>query len=288
MTSTIQLGLLGNGIGRSRVKSLHEFLGDFYDLPVKYELIDLAEESQPVKIEEYLADCRSKGFRGVNVTHPYKREAFGHVETLEGFPQGLIAVNTVVFAEQGYNADNTDFSGMYHALKSNLGGESFKPGRVLMLGSGGVGLAIGFALLRLGAKELVIYDRNVATARILESQLADCDLPVRVIEGGVAEEMQRADGLINATPLGMYQYPGCAFPDEGFGQSSWAFDAVYTPQKTEFLQKCAAHNMQTVSGLELFLYQGFDAFERFTDVKVVPEDVLPELRLRYAEPDSSV
>ena len=280
MTEQIKLGLLGNGIGRSRVKSLHEYLGEQAGVPVHYELMDLAQAPEPVAIESELQRCMEAGFTGVNVTHPYKRDAFRQVHTVPGFPTGLTSVNTVMFRAGRMLADNTDYSGMYHALARNLAERPV--GKVLMAGSGGVGLAIAFALLRLDAKVLYLYDTNRAAAEALCAQLEGTGLQTEVVDS-LTETMQQADGLINATPLGMYQYPGTAFPEAGFGQANWAFDAVYTPQRTEFLQHCEHHDMLMVSGLQLFLYQGFDAFQRFTGIPVDVEAVVPELIRMYRE-----
>ncbi len=73
MGTQIKLGLLGNNIGRSRAKHLHELLGELNSLELTYLPIDLASRSGPVSIAEELELCRAQGFRGVNVTHPYKK-----------------------------------------------------------------------------------------------------------------------------------------------------------------------------------------------------------------------
>ena len=80
--------------------------------------------------------------------------------------------------------------------------------------------------------------------------------------------MLACDGLVNATPVGMHQYPGQPFPPGGFARQRWAFDAVYTPENTEFLAQCRQRGIETISGFKLFLYQGVDAFERFTGIEV--------------------
>lgn len=265
MSQPIKLGLLGNNLGRSRAKNLHELLGQMHGLDVTYEPMDLLHRKKPVSIARELDRCRNEGFRGVNVTHPYKRNAFDHVRTVPGFPKGLTSVNTVLFPEDGTVADNTDFTGCCRAFRCHFG-EAFKPGRVLMIGAGGVGVAIAYALKRMGVKELVIHDVKEDLARQLVTQMHICQRESRLAGPDLAAEMQQADGLINATPIGMFQYPGNAFPEEGFGNQRWAFDAVYTPQYTQFLKKCGQCGIETLTGFYLFLYQGLDAFERFTSL----------------------
>lgn len=266
MKEAIQLGLLGNGIGRSRVKDLHEMLGQLYNLDVRYNLMDLALKAGPVSIRGELERCMKEGYRGVNVTHPYKRDAYNAVNVVESFPEGLTSVNTVMFKDKGMIADNTDYSGFMAAFLNHFG-SGFKPGKVLMLGAGGVGLAMAFGLERLGVSEMVIGDLELPLAQNLVTLLKKKDISARVAGDSLVEEMKQADGLINGTPIGMFQYPGNPFPFEGFGGQKWAFDAVYTPVDTVFLQKCRETEIQVLSGFRLFLYQGLNAFAHFTGVE---------------------
>jgi len=265
MSQHIQLGLLGNGLSKSRARFLHELLGKEHGLDLSYTNMDLAASPQPVSIAMELKRCQQEGFRGVNVTHPYKIDAFNCVERVATFPKGLTSVNTVVFEADRMIADNTDYSGFCAAFRACFGNSS-EPGRVLMFGAGGVGLAIAYGLKAMGVHELVVYDTNLQTAEKLVNQLNDHTVIARLANQDLVVEMQQADGLINATPVGMFQYPGNPFPIAGFASQSWAFDAVYTPENTEFLQNCRQREIATLSGFQLFLYQGLHAFERFTGI----------------------
>lgn len=280
MSQLIKLGLLGNNLGRSRAKNLHELLGRIHGLDISYYPMDLLDRPRPVSIARELERCRAEGFRGVNVTHPYKKEAFGCVVTLPGFPQGLTSVNTVLFAPEGMEADNTDYSGCCRAFRSQFGA-GFKPGRTLMLGAGGVGVAIAYALHELGAEELVVYDTNSELAEGLVRQMSVAGLRIRPAGPDLVTEMGLAQGLVNATPVGMFQYPGNPFPPAGFGNQKWAFDAVYTPENTEFLGECRMRKIDTLSGFYLFLYQGLDAFARFTGIVAEAEITEREFLERF-------
>jgi shikimate dehydrogenase len=278
MKRKLKLGLLGNGIGKTQSKKLHELIGELYNLDASYELMDLSEKKD-VKIEEELARCQKEGFHGVNVTHPYKRDAFLHVNLMEGFPKGLTSVNTVVFQEDGLLADNTDYLGFCEAYSQKFG--EAKAPKTLLLGAGGVGLAIAFGLYKLKAQELVIYDMNKELATSLVQTLQKNNFPARLLEGDVNEAMKQADFLINATPVGMFQYPGNPFPKEGFGGQKWAFDAVYTPVNTEFLIECEKHDITTLSGFQLFLHQGIEAFKRFSGLDIDAKKVEDAFLKKY-------
>ncbi len=68
--------------------------------------------------------------------------------------------------------------------------------------------------------------------------------------------------------MGIHFNPGNPFPKEGFANQQWAFDAIYTPENTEFMQCCRANKMDTLSGFKLFMYQGVDAFKLFTGIQL--------------------
>lgn len=280
MSQKIRLGLLGNNLGRSRAKNLHELLGEIHGLDISYHPMDLLTRPAPVSIEDELVRCRDEGFRGVNVTHPYKKAAFDSVTPLPGFPPGLTSVNTVLFTPKGMLADNTDYSGCCRAFRSQFG-DGFAPGRVLMLGAGGVGVAIAYALRNLAAEELVVFDTSGELAEGLVGQLSGGSMKVRSAGPDLVAEMRMANGLINATPVGMFQYPGNPFPLAGFDSQQWAFDAVYTPENTEFLDTCRKRGMRTLSGFYLFLYQGLDAFARFTGIVAEADTIEPQFLARF-------
>lgn len=272
MSEKKKLGLLGDNLGRSRAKNLHELLGELYGINVSYEPKDLKDSPHRVSIKEELERYRDQGYHGTNVTHPYKRDAFTVVKTVPSFPSGLTSINTVLFQQETMLADNTDYSGFCRAFRDTFGQDSC-PGRVLMLGTGGVGVAISYAMQTLGAEELVVSDTNTPLAEELVRQMEKDQMPVRLAGSDLKLEMEQADGLINATPLGMFQYPGCAFPKEGIKSQKWAFDAVYTPENTEFLDNCRKHNIETLSGFKLFLFQGLDAFTHFFGIVPDAEEV---------------
>jgi shikimate dehydrogenase len=273
----IKLGLLGNGISKTQSKKLHELIGELYNLNVSYKIMDL-ENQDNVDIKEELLRCQREGFTGVNVTHPYKMKAFECINEMDGFPSGLTSVNTVLLKNQ-LIADNTDYIGFKDAFKDKFPGET--PGKVLMLGAGGVGLAIAFGLKTLKVDELIIHDMSNELVTSLVNTLQKVGVNAKALDTSVEVAMKNVDGIINATPIGMYQYPGCAFPKEHIKNQKWSFDAVYTPSKTEFLKTCETNGIETISGFKLFMYQGIEAFQRFCDIKIDEHLVEKEFLKRY-------
>jgi shikimate dehydrogenase len=270
----MQLGLIGRGISRTQAGRLHTALGRLCGLEVTYDLFD-AHGDRNFDFQDRLRRCAQDGYRGVNVTHPFKLDVLQHCTPMASLPASLRAANTVLFDPGGPRAANTDYTGFLRAWRHRFG--RTPPGRVLMMGAGGVGVALGHALARLGADEIVIHDKAVPVAE---------DLAAAIVQGGASArlavdletEMGAADGLVNATPVGMAQYPGNPFAESKIGGQSWAFDAIYTPLETDFLRHCKANGVARLSGFELFLYQGLDAFRIFTGFSVDREPGLAALR----------
>jgi len=258
---TIRLGLIGDNIGRSQSPLLHRLAGRLAGLDVSYERLIPAD--MVLDFDAVFDQCRDGGFRGINITYPYKERVIGRLEIGEAGVRALGACNTVVFGTGKPAGHNTDYSGFRSAYLETFGDGS--PGVVAMAGAGGVGKAIGFALAELKATELRLFDRDLARAEALRSSLLDAGLDINVrIAGSIGEAAEGADGLVNCTPLGMAGHPGTAIPRGAMGRQGWAFDSVYTPVDTEFLRDASRAGLKTMSGYELFFHQGVDAFRIFT------------------------
>lgn len=259
----IRLALIGDNIRQSRSPALHRLAGAICGLDVSYELLVPAERG--ASFDDLFERCRDTGHRGLNVTYPYKERAYERVAVEDPAVRRLGACNTVLFAEPAVG-QNTDYSGFQSAFVAAFGQR--RPGRVAMAGAGGVGKAIAFALAELGATSIAVFDRDRAKAERLVS-LFSAAAPGTSIQavGAIEEAMDGADGLVNCTPLGMTGHPGSAMPAALMRAKGWAFDAVYTPLDTEFLQAAKGAGLAILSGYELFFHQGIDAFRLFTGVE---------------------
>lgn len=268
------LGLIGAGIGRSSSPRLHIFLGKLYGTEVDYRSIDSSMIAD-FDFDATLAACAEEGFRGTNVTHPFKAVVRSRVQVADPHVARIGAINTVTFDADGWRGANTDFTGFVNAFRHRFG--SAEPGTVLIIGAGGVGKAMSYSLARLGATEIWLYDIDTASADDLVATLKQAGINATAIAAAdLHSAIRKADGLINGTPVGMWTNPGNPFPEEAIGGQRWAFDAVYTPVETEFLTVARARSLDIMSGYELFLFQGFDAFEIFSGISVDPALAIAE------------
>ncbi len=282
----LHLGLIGDNIARSSAPSLHRMAGQQNGLDVQYDRLVPADLGQP--FEQVFENCRNGPYAGLNITYPYKEIAARGVLIDNEQVRRIGAVNTVVFTDQGPRGYNTDYTGFLAAYHKERGHKP--PGTVLLVGAGGVGRAVAFALVTLGAREIRLFDCSQERAHSLAVELraaAPADTIVSVAR--TVEELAPAvDGLINCTPVGMVGRPGTAIPAEIIPGAEWAFDAVYTPVETQFILDADAAGLQIISGYELFFFQGVNAWEFFCGLPIDQDRLRMDLlQDAHRAPDAS-
>lgn len=265
--AVIRLGLIGDNIARSHSPRLHVEAGRLCGLEVTYER--LIPRDMGLSFDEVFRRCAQDGYRGINITYPYKEQVVTQLDVPDALTRAIGACNTALFGPGRPEGHNTDHSGFISAFRADFGTAS--PGRVAMIGAGGVGKAIAFALSTLGARDLRIFDRDSARAAALARTLQDGGILPGARHVETAEEAaDGADGFLNCTPVGMTGNPGSPIDTGLMRGASWAFDAVYTPIDTAFLAGAQAAGATIISGYELFFHQGIDAFRHFTGAEVDP------------------
>ncbi|MEZ5668964.1 MAG: shikimate dehydrogenase [Alphaproteobacteria bacterium] len=254
--AALKLGLIGGNIALSNAPRLHRLAGALSGLSVSYDL--LVPSALGLDLDAMLDRCRAERYRGVNVTYPYKEAAAARVAIPDPLVAAIGAVNTVLFEPDGPVGHNTDHSGFVGVLRDAFG--PAVPGPVCMVGCGGVGRAIAFALVRCGVADVRLVDSDPARAGGLADALGRAGFggSVRVC-AAVGEAARGAAGLVNCTPVGMDGHPGTPVPPAAMAGAAWAFDAVYTPRDTLFLQDAAAAGLRVIEGYALFFRQGVDA-----------------------------
>ena len=247
-------------------------------LDVTYELLprDTAFSAQ---LEQLLEELGDAGYRGVNITVPFKGSAWQTASDASEEVVSTGVANTLLLGPVGpTHAFNTDFSGFKRAYRRRFANAS--PGTVALLGAGGVGTATAAALVDLGASAIRIYDLLPERSHELADMLRHRNdaIPVDVAVSAEAA-VDGADGIVNGTPVGMYLQPGTPVDLAAIGDQHWVFDAIYSPVETELMARAADAKMARISGFDLFIGQGVDAFEIFTG-HVLATSVVEELETR--------
>ncbi|MBO3735913.1 shikimate dehydrogenase [Actinoplanes sp. NEAU-H7] len=247
-------GLIGAGIGTSLSPALHEAEGRHHHLGLTYTLFDTGD---PADLERLLDEADRAGFAGLNITHPFKQQVIKHLDDLSPQARDIGAVNTVVFRDGRRQGHNTDAYGFAESFRTGLPGAA--TGHVVQLGAGGAGAACGHALRDLGVERLTIVDPDAERG----GELADRLGAAHVTTAG-PELLAGADGLVNASPVGMHHHPGTPLPAESLHRGLWVADIVYMPVETELLRAARARGLRTIGGTAMCAYQAAAAFELFT------------------------
>jgi len=126
-------------------------------------------------------------------------------------------------------------------------------------------VAVADAILRLGARSLTVFDQAGERAEALARTLQGRHPQAEVRAGGdLAGAMRAADGLINATPVGMRKHPGTPLPPELLEPRHWFSEIIYFPLETELLRAARAKGCHTIDGLGMVVHQAARAFELYT------------------------
>ncbi|CCE10640.1 Shikimate dehydrogenase [Bradyrhizobium sp. STM 3843] len=265
------VGLIGSGIAASRTPPMHQAAADAAGIRYLYKKIDLAELNLDAEaLPELLTAAKWMGFDGLNVTHPCKQAILPLLDELSPDAEALGAVNTVVIRNGRMTGHNTDWFGFAENFRRNMQGAPL--GRVVQFGAGGAGAAVAFALMKLGVQDLTVIDVDLPKARSVVDGLSSRFENGRLKVGqDVAAAVAAADGIVNATPIGMEKYPGTPLPTALLRPSLWVAEIVYFPLETALLRAARALGCRTVDGGGMAIFQGTEAFRLFTGISPDPD-----------------
>jgi shikimate dehydrogenase len=193
------------------------------------------------------------GVHGLSVTIPHKEKVLAHIDSIDPVAEKIGAVNTLVFKEDNkIHGLNTDWIGANRALSEKL---DLQGKKILLLGAGGSAKAIGFGLLEAGAR-VILASRTESKVKGL-AEILKCDwLHLSEIETA------QADGLVNATSVGMRPVENASLVPE-----------------TRLLREARNAGCETINGISMLLYQGVAQFEAWTDMEA-PVEVMREALLK--------
>ena len=264
--SEILVGLIGSGIGGSGSPALHMEEAAALGLKLRYTLFDLDHyPGGPASLNRALTEARDAGYAGVNITHPCKQQVIPLLQELSDDARALGAVNTVVFAAGRCIGHNTDWWGFAEGFRRGLSGAALS--QVTQLGAGGAGSAVAYAMLKMGASSLTVFDIDRAKAERLVQTLSHRFGAHRIQLGSSLEQsLAHCDGLINTTPVGMDRYPGVPVPVGLLRPELWVAEIIYFPLETALLNAARARGCRTVDGGGMVVFQAAEAFRLFTGI----------------------
>jgi shikimate dehydrogenase len=258
----MRLAVLGHPVSHSRSPAMQNAalaaagLDDW-----KYEAIDIAPEG----FEELVREMPGRGFAGVNVTVPHKEAALALADQASEAARAIGAANTLSFSEGRIKAENTDAPGLIDALTDAPGkaaGE-LTGARALVLGAGGAGRAVVWALAGAGM-EVMLWNRTRSKAEGLAVELGVEVIPSeqhRVIDPGPFAV------IVNASAAGLGGEDALEhlpLDQGGFRPGQTVVDMVYGESEGALLRAARQDGAGTIDGLEILVRQGARSFEIWT------------------------
>jgi shikimate dehydrogenase len=267
-------GLIGAGIQQSLTPAMHEQEGAELGLRYVYRRIDLDSLGLNADaLPELLTAAERMGFAGLNITYPCKQLLIPLLDELSDDARALRAVNTVVLRDGRRIGHNPDWSGFANGFRRGL--PDAKLDRVVQIGAGGAGSAVAHAALTMGTKNLTIIDTDHSRAARLAEDLSSRFGTGRALAASdMAAAVDNADGLIQATPVGMAKLPGMPVPANLLTPRLWVAEIIYFPLETELLRAARALGCRTLDGGGMAVFQAVDAFRLFTGLEPDPERML--------------
>lgn len=266
-SKSVLVGLIGRGIALSQSPLMHEREGLRLGLNYVYKRLDFDVLGlSNAALGDILTTCEQIGFSGVNVTHPFKQATIAYLDDLSPEARSIGAVNTVVFENGKRIGHNTDCWGFVESVARGLPGASLDT--VVLVGAGGAGRAVLQALIQLGAKSIRVFDESTDVAAGVVGALTalpastEC-VAITDLTGAIAS----ADGVVNATPIGMEKYPGIAIPVDSLMPHHWVADIVYFPEQTQLITTARAKGCRVLTGGGMAVYQAVRAFELFSGTR---------------------
>ena len=254
------LGLIGQFISKSQMPDLISKLGSEFDVQIKYQLFDLAYKKN-IDLRRFIENLK-KNFIGLGVTYPYKEKVLDCAEQFGEEVKLTRASNALLFKNE-ITARNTDFLGF---LKSYNFHFNTAPKKILVIGGGGIGRAVCFGLGKLYVEKIYLIEKDKKKLKELINQLKKQEINCISLEVKDLMKIQfNLQGIINCTPIGHESSLGNPLPKLVTTKDQWVYDAVYTPAKTDFLKRAELNKSKIIYGIDLFVFQGIEAFILFTE-----------------------
>lgn len=262
--------VIGNPIAHSKSPQIHAAYALQTGQDLTYERCLAPADGLKATVQRLVAE----GYRGANVTLPFKLEAARLATRLAPRARAAGAVNTLIFADGEIVGDNTDGPGLVADIVRNAG-VPLAGKRILLLGAGGAARGALLPLLMENPQQIVIANRTVATAQQLVTDFAaHAD---RLAATGFADVEGSFDVVINATSASLAADVPPVAPSV-FGPGVLALDMMYGTKPTVFMDFAASHGAGVRDGLGMLVEQAAEAFLLWRGVRPDTGAVLATMR----------
>jgi shikimate dehydrogenase len=272
---TDQYAVIGNPIAHSKSPLIHAA----FALQTN-QLIDYVRILAPLDgFEATVRDLIAQGYKGANVTVPFKFEAFALCDSLTERAFAAGAVNTLTFSDGKINGDNTDGIGLVNDITLNLG-QHLQGMQILLLGAGGAAQGVLLSLLNTHPDCITIANRSLEKAHFMVQKFAAEHGVCNMVVCGFADLKppliaQPFDVIINATSTGLTQ-TALNLSDDIFSAKTLAYDMMYG-QETPFMQQAKINGARVADGLGMLVEQAAEAFYMWRNVRPNTQVLIQQL-----------
>lgn len=268
---TDHYAVIGNPISHSKSPLIHTAFAQQTQQNLDY----IAKEIPLDNLAVGLQKLQQQGFKGINITVPFKEQAWQMVSDKSEHAQRAGAINTILFNEDGsLTGDNTDGIGLCRDLVNNHHIE-LKDKRVLLLGAGGAARGVIEPLLHYQPSELFIANRTANKARDLCGLFADFG---HINGGGYDALFGSFDVIINATAASLNgEVP--PLPDSILNKNGVCYDMMYSDTDTAFISWAKQHGAaKAIDGLGMLVEQAAEAFRLWRGIQPETKTVIMQIR----------
>ena len=256
----LNLGLVGKYIQKSQAPNLLTKLSKEFNFPISYELFDL-QNIEEVNFELFINELKEKKIKGINVTFPFK-EIAAKISHKKAEEVEITKSSNLLLLGEKIISRNTDYLGFEKLLNYHFK-EKFE--KVLVLGGGGIGRSVCFALAKFGLNKLFLLEKDIKKSTQLIDELKKIGVDAVAISLEELDKELIFDGVLNCTEVGHEHSPGNILKNKDLKKIKWIFDAVYIPSETELIKQAKQAGLKIISGIDLFIFQGMEGFIIFSD-----------------------
>ncbi len=272
--------VIGNPIAHSRSPAIHAMFAAQTGQDMQYDRLLAAPDGFAAAVDAF----RAEGGRGLNVTVPFKSQAFGYARSHSARAAVAGAVNTLAFDGDAVLGDNTDGAGLVEDIEGRIG-MRLEGARLLLLGAGGAARGVLQPLLAAGVARLAVANRTAARAHALRDDVAprlDPRHAARLSAGGLDEAGAGFDLIVNATAAGLSD-AAPVLPAQVWRGVRLALDMVYGARPTPFMQAALeAGCARAEDGLGMLVGQAAESFALWRGLRPATAPVYAALRTQLA------
>ena len=253
--------VIGNPIEHSLSPKLHNYWFEKNNINANYDKrkIDKSE------IKDTINEIKNNTLDGINVTVPFKSDVIPFLDTLSEESQITQSVNTIYKQDKKLIGHNTDIKGFELSLKETRFDLENKT--IFILGAGGVVPSIIYALEKLGVSKIMVSNRTKQKTENLKKFFSN----INIVDWG---DQPNFDIIINATSLGLNKEDNIGLNFKNINKEKLFYDVIYNPKETNFLKTGKSLGCSVSNGKMMFIYQAFEAFRLWHNVKPEINDEL--------------